>query len=155
MTQTEATVIPTTRLPTGGLWAFSAGSIGMGVWVTVPGLLLLYFLTDILGVSPLVAGFTLLIPKIADVLLHPFVGHLSDGQRVRRGHRLVLMIVACGLPLAFAALFVVPDKLVGTPAAWWVAVAFVLGNLLFASYQVPYSRRRQICRSTTTSAPGS
>ena len=81
MTQTQAAAT-STRLPTRGLWAFSAGSIGMGVWVTVPGLLLLYFLTDILGVAPLVAGFTLLIPKIADVLLHPFVGHLSDGQRV-------------------------------------------------------------------------
>ncbi len=65
----------TVSLPRSGLIAFSAGSLGMGVWITVPGLLLLYFLTDVLAVAPLAAGFALLVPKIADVLLHPFVGH--------------------------------------------------------------------------------
>ena len=43
-----------------------------------------------------------------------------------------------GLPLAFAALFAVPGGLTGAPAAAWVAVVFVAGNLLFAAYQVPY-----------------
>ena len=108
MTQTNVeTAARTVRLPSGGLWAFSGGSIGMGVWVTVPGLLALYFLTDILGVSPLIAGFALLIPKIGDVILHPFVGHISDVSRSKRGHRLISMAVACALPLAFAAMVVV------------------------------------------------
>ncbi|MEV0457663.1 MFS transporter [Catellatospora methionotrophica] len=126
------------RLPRGGMLAFASGSLGMGTWVTVPGLLLLYFLTDVLAVSPLVAGFVLLLPKIADVLLHPWVGHLSDADLARRGHRRRLMMLGCGLPLAFAALFLVPGGLLGNSAAAWVAVAFIAGNLLFAAYQVPY-----------------
>lgn len=126
------------RLPRGGMLAFASGSLGMGTWVTVPGLLLLYFLTDVLAVAPLVAGFVLLLPKIADVLLHPWVGHLSDADLVRRGHRRHLMMLGCALPLAFAALFLVPGGLIGNSAAAWVAVAFIAGNLLFAAYQVPY-----------------
>ncbi|MEU8075564.1 MFS transporter [Catellatospora citrea] len=126
------------RLPRGGMLAFASGSLGMGTWVTVPGLLLLYFLTDVLAVAPLVAGFVLLLPKIADVLLHPWVGHLSDADLARRGHRRHLMMLGCGLPLAFAALFLVPGGLIGNSAAGWVAVAFIAGNLLFAAYQVPY-----------------
>lgn len=126
------------RLPRGGMLAFASGSLGMGTWVTVPGLLLLYFLTDVLAVAPLVAGFVLLLPKIADVLLHPWVGHLSDADLARRGHRRILMMLGCGLPLAFAALFLVPGGLIGNSAAAWVAVAFIAGNLLFAAYQVPY-----------------
>lgn len=126
------------RLPRGGMLAFAGGSLGMGTWVTVPGLLLLYFLTDVLAVAPLVAGLVLLLPKIADVLLHPWVGHLSDADLSRRGHRRMLMLLGCGLPLAFAALFLVPGGLVGNSAAGWVAVAFIAGNLLFAAYQVPY-----------------
>ncbi len=125
-------------LPRGGLLAFSTGSLGMGVWITVPGLLLLYFLTDVLAVAPLAAGFALLVPKIADVLLHPFVGHYSDSQRARHGHRLTLMLIACVLPLAFAVMFAVPGGLHGSSAAIWVAAFYVLGNLLFAAYQVPY-----------------
>ncbi|MGY4684687.1 MFS transporter [Micromonospora aurantiaca (nom. illeg.)] len=125
-------------LPRGPLVGFATGSLGMGVWVTVPGLLLLYFLTDVLAVAPWLAGLTLLLPKIADVLLHPWIGHRCDVEQARRGHRRRLLLAGCALPLAFAALFAVPGGLTGAAAAGWVAVFFVAGNLLFAAYQVPY-----------------
>lgn len=127
-----------TRLPNPGLLTFATGSIGMGVWVTVPGLLLLYFLTDVLAVPPLLAGLALLVPSVIDVLLHPWIGHLSDADLARRGHRRRLMLIGCGLALAFVALFAVPGGWRGVPAAIWVAAAFLAGNLLFAAYQVPY-----------------
>ncbi|MDG4758052.1 MFS transporter [Micromonospora sp. WMMD710] len=127
-----------TRLPRGPLAGFAAGSIGMGVWVTVPGLLLLYFLTDVLAVGPWLAGLALLLPKIADVLLHPWVGHRADVEQARRGDRRRLLLLGCVLPVVFAALFAVPGGLTGASAAGWVAVFFVAGNLLFAAYQVPY-----------------
>ncbi|RKN41476.1 MFS transporter [Micromonospora endolithica] len=127
-----------TALPRGPLLGFATGSVGMGVWVTVPGLLLLYFLTDVLAVAPWLAGLALLLPKIADVVLHPWIGHRCDVELARRGDRRRLLLVGCALPLAFAALFAVPGGLTGAPAAAWVAVAFVAGNLLFAAYQVPY-----------------
>ncbi|MEV0128771.1 MFS transporter [Dactylosporangium sp. NPDC050688] len=126
------------RLPLRGLIPFATGSVGMGVWVTVPGLLLLYFLTDVLAVPPLLAGFVLLAPKILDVVLHPWVGRLSDADLAARGHRRRLMLAGCALAVAFAAMFAVPGGLRGAPAGLWVAVAFIAGNLLFAAYQVPY-----------------
>ncbi|MFR9777481.1 MFS transporter [Micromonospora sp. MS34] len=122
----------------GPLFGFAAGSLGMGVWLTVPGLLLLYFLTDVLAVAPWLAGLTLLLPKIADVVLHPWVGHRCDVEQARRGHRRRLLLAGCALPLAFAALFAVPGGLTGGTAAVWVALLFIAGNLLFAAYQVPY-----------------
>ncbi|MBQ0893289.1 MFS transporter [Micromonospora sp. U56] len=125
-------------LPRGPLLGFAAGSLGMGIWVTVPGLLLLYFLTDVLAVAPWLAGLALLLPKVADVLLHPWVGHRCDVEQARRGDRRRLLLLGCALPVAFAALFAVPGGLTGAPAAAWVAVLFVAGNLLFAAYQVPY-----------------
>ena len=70
MTSTGPT--PASPAAAGGLAPrFAAGSLGMGVWVTVPGLLLLYFLTDVLAVPPLLAGFVLLAPKIVDVRAAP------------------------------------------------------------------------------------
>ncbi|MDM4719204.1 MFS transporter [Micromonospora sp. WMMA1363] len=125
-------------LPRGPLVGFAAGSVGMGIWVTVPGLLLLYFLTDVLAVAPWLAGLALLLPKVADVLLHPWIGHRCDIEQARRGDRRRLLLLGCALPVAFAALFAAPAGLTGGPAATWVAVAFVAGNLLFATYQVPY-----------------
>ncbi|MDX2707728.1 MFS transporter [Streptomyces sp. PA03-6a] len=126
------------RLPLRALIPFAAGSIGMGVWVTVPGIFLLYFLTDVLAVPPQVAGLALLLPNVADIVVHPWVGRISDTALARGGHRRHLMLTGCVVVLAFVTLFAVPSDLHGTTAAIWVAVALVAGNLLYSCYQVSY-----------------
>jgi GPH family glycoside/pentoside/hexuronide:cation symporter len=126
------------RLPMSALAPFAAGSIGMGIWVTVPGIFLLYFLTDVLAVPPLVAGTTLLLANILDVVLHPWAGRLSDTDRARGGSRRRLMFAGTAVVLVFVAMFAVPSGLRGTPAVAWVAVTFVAGNLLYSGYQVSY-----------------
>ncbi|MEU3555138.1 MFS transporter [Streptomyces fragilis] len=126
------------RAERGPLLQYATGSLGMGAWVTVPGLLLLYFLTHTLGVSPLVAGPALLIPKIVDAVVHPVVGTLSDRQARRQGNRRGMMRWGLLLGVAMTAMFTVPAGLHGTPAAVWVAAWYVVGNLLFAAFQVPY-----------------
>ncbi|MFZ4239747.1 MFS transporter [Streptomyces murinus] len=126
------------RPRTGDLALYATGSIGMGVWVTVPGLLLLYFLTRTLGVPAFLAGTTLLLPKIVDVVAHPLLGSLTDRRVRRTGHRRGLLRVGLWLTAAWIALFSVPEGLSGTPAALWVGGCCVAGNLLFACFQVPY-----------------
>jgi GPH family glycoside/pentoside/hexuronide:cation symporter len=122
----------------GQLSAYATGSIGMGVWITVPGLLLLYFLTDVIGVPAFVAGLALLLPKVVDIVVHPWLGTVSDRRARRHGHRRGLMRGGLLLGIAMVAMFSVPSALEGTAAAWWVGGWFVVGNLLFASFQVPY-----------------
>jgi Na+/melibiose symporter-like transporter len=126
------------RLPLRALVPFAAGSIGMGIWVTVPGIFLLYFLTDVLAVPPQAAGLALLPPNVVNVVLHPWVGRISDANLATAGHRRQLMSIGCVVVLAFVAMFAVPSDLHGTTAAIWVAVALVAGNLLYSCYQVSY-----------------
>ncbi|MFE2322049.1 MFS transporter [Streptomyces sp. NPDC059441] len=126
------------RLPLRALVPFAAGSVGMGIWVTVPGIFLLYFLTDVLAVPPQVAGLALLLPNAADIVVRPWVGRISDANLAGRGHRRQLMVAGCVVVLAFVTLFAVPSDLHGTTAAIWVAVALVAGKLLYSCYQVSY-----------------
>lgn len=126
------------RAPMGALSAYASGSFGMGVWVTVPGLLLLYFLTDVLGVAAALAGLTLFVPKIIDVVVHPLIGSRSDRQARALGHRRKMMFGGVALGLAMVAMFTVPASLEGAPAALWVGGFYIVGNLLFAMFQVPY-----------------
>jgi GPH family glycoside/pentoside/hexuronide:cation symporter len=137
--QTEAAQ-PTgeTRARARDLTAYSTGSLGMGVWVTVPGLLLLYFLTHTLGVPSFIAGLALLLPKIIDVLVHPLLGTLSDRRARRTGHRRGLLSFGLLLAVAMTAMFTVPAGLSGVPAALWVGAWYIVGNLVFACFQVPY-----------------
>ncbi|MGN0064268.1 MAG: MFS transporter [Nocardioides sp.] len=126
------------RAPASALAAYASGSFGMGVWVTVPGLLLLYFLTDVVGVAAALAGLTLLVPKIVDVVVHPMIGSRSDRQARSLGHRRRMMVGGVALGAAMVAMFTVPSGLTGPPAAVWVGAWFIVGNLLFAMFQVPY-----------------
>ncbi|WP_119728780.1 MFS transporter [Thermomonospora amylolytica] len=122
----------------GRLLGYAIGSVGTGIFSAVPGLLLLYYLTDVLGVSAAVAGVLLVLPKAWDVLLNPVVGAASDREAVRTGRRTRLLLVgAVTLPLLFTAMFVVPGS---SPvlAACWVGVAFLLAASAFACFQVPY-----------------
>ncbi|WP_030755711.1 MFS transporter [Streptomyces griseus] len=126
------------RAGRGTLALYASGSVGMGVWVTVPGLLLLYFLTDVLGVPASLAGLTLLLPKVVDVVVHPLLGSRSDREARRTGHRRRMMRAGVLLGVAMVALFSVPPALGGASAALWVGCWFTVGNLLFAGFQVPY-----------------
>ncbi|SET86179.1 MFS transporter [Nonomuraea wenchangensis] len=120
----------------GRLLGYGVGSIGTGVFSAVPGLLLLYYLTDMLGVPAAVAGVVLVAPKIWDVLLNPLVGAASDREAVRTGRRTRLLAIgAAALPVTFALMFAVPG---GVPGALWSGVAFLLAATAFACFQVPY-----------------
>lgn len=125
-------------LSRGRLLGYAIGSVGTGIFSALPGLLLLYYLTDVLGVSAAVAGVLLVLPKAWDVLLNPVVGAASDREAVRTGRRTRLLLIgAVTLPLLFTAMFVVPGSSPGL-AACWVGVAFLLAASAFACFQVPY-----------------
>ncbi len=129
---------PSATLSRRRLLGYGVGSVGTGVFSAVPGLLLLYYLTDVLGVSAAIAGAVLVVPKAWDVLLNPIIGAASDREAVRTGRRTRLLLLgAVTLPLLFAAMFAVPGDSPGLAAAW-AGVAFLLAATAFAGFQVPY-----------------
>ncbi|MER5862971.1 MFS transporter [Kitasatospora sp. NPDC002040] len=117
---------------------YGLGSLGTGTFGTVPGLILLYYLTDVLAVPAAVAGAAVFLPKAWDVLVNPLVGALSDRSRLPGGpRRPFLLIGACTLPPLFALIFAAPP-LRGAAAAGYVAVLFLLAATAYAVFQVPY-----------------
>ncbi|WP_338694412.1 MFS transporter [Streptomyces sp. Q6] len=129
-----------TGLPSRVRIGYGLGSFATGTFGTVPGLLLLYYLTDVLGVSAGIAGLLVFLPKAWDVLLNPWIGSLSDRSTgARLGPRRSWMLLgALTLPLCFAAMFAAPAGLEGGAAAAYVAVLFLLTASAYACFQVPY-----------------
>lgn len=118
--------------------SYGIGALASGSFATVPGLILLYYLTDTLAISAAVAGFIVFIPKLFDVFVNPMVGRLSDRTQTRFGARRP-WIIAGGLlfPLAFIATFWTPYS--GQAAALWVAAAFTVASMSFSAFVVPWS----------------
>lgn len=125
-------------LPTGVRVGYGSGSVATGAFGTVPGLMLLPYLTDELGIAAIAAGFIVFLPKAWDVVLNPVAGRISDRSTDPRGPRRPWLLRA-GLALAvcFALLFAAPDMATGLEAAW-VLVLFLACASAYAFFQVPY-----------------
>jgi GPH family glycoside/pentoside/hexuronide:cation symporter len=130
---------PTGVLPVGVRAGYALGSLVTGAFGTVPGLLLLPYLTDTLGVAAGIAGLLVLAPKAWDVLVNPVAGRLSDRTRGRLGaRRPYLLAGGIGLAVLFASIFAAPFGSAGAGPAAFVAVMFLAAATAFAFFQVPY-----------------
>lgn len=118
---------------------YAIGSLGTGGFATLPGLVLVYYLTDTLGVAALLAGALVTIAKIWDVIIDPVIGARSDRSLAVTGSRRRFMILgAVTLPVFFALTFAVPTGLPPLVSGLWVLVAFILTATAFSLFQVPY-----------------
>src|SRR5215831_16438059 len=125
------------RLPAKVRFGYATGSLVTGSFGTVPGLLLLPYLTDTLGVAAGLAGLLVLLPKAWDVVVNPVAGRLSDRTTTRWGaRRPYLLFGGLSLAVLFASMFA--GVFTGGKGATWVCVAFVATATAFAFFQVPY-----------------
>ncbi len=125
-------------LPRSIAMGYGLGSLGTGMYAAVPGLLLLYYLTDILGVAAGLAGVAIFVPKLWDVISDPLMGSISDRTRSSWGRRRPYLLAGgLALPLCFGLLFSAPD--ISSDAAFIYTLAmYTLCATAFTIYQVPY-----------------
>ncbi len=134
---TPASTVPALRRRT--VAGYAIGSLGTGGFGALPGLVLLYYMTDSLGITALAGGLIVSLAKLWDVIIDPVIGALSDRMRQRTGTRRTLMLIgALSLPVFFTLTFAVPAGLTPLVSALWVLVAFVLSTTAFSLFQVPY-----------------
>ncbi len=129
----------TEPLPRSVRIGYGSGSVATGAFGTVPGLMLLPYLTDTLGIAALAAGLIVLLPKAWDVVLNPIAGRVSDRTSDPRGPRRPYLLRA-GVPLAvaFALIFAAPSMGSKALEALWVLVFFLAAASAYAFFQVPY-----------------
>jgi glycoside/pentoside/hexuronide:cation symporter, GPH family len=119
-------------------WAFATGSIATGLYSTIPGFLLLIYLTDLLGVSPALAPIAVFVPKLWSVIADPLAGRLYDqaeSQSRRSGFMIAGMVATA---LGIGALFSIAPT--GSPALALVlvTVVFIICTTGYSIFSVPY-----------------
>jgi GPH family glycoside/pentoside/hexuronide:cation symporter len=136
---TPASTSHAPALSPGTLASYAAGSLGSGVYSTVPTVLLLYFCTEVLGIAPAAAAAILFLPKAWAIVWDPLVGAWSDRTRSRYGRRASFMLAGtAGVALAFPALFCAP-VLSPTATALYAGAAYFLMASAYSVYAVPYT----------------
>ena len=128
------------RLKWRTLTAYGAGDFGLNFYWQGAGFFLLFFYTDIVGLSNTVAGAVYAIGGLADAVSDPTMGIIADRTRTRKGrYRPYLLYGALPLGLSFILLFTAP--LMAT-APFVIAIAIfthILFRVCYTAVSIPYS----------------
>ncbi|WP_432103049.1 MFS transporter [Streptomyces sp. bgisy091] len=116
---------------------WGVGAFASNAFNTLPGLLLLIYMTDALGVPAALAGVVVAVPKLFDLVASTWFGSVSDREAARSGRRSRLMRAgAVVMPFAFVATFCSPVR--GNAAALWVFAMFLVASAAYLCFQVPF-----------------
>lgn len=128
------------RLSLGTRIAFGVGDLYGGGAFLLINTYYLFFLVNVVRLSPALAGTVILISKIWDAISDPLMGTISDRTRSRMGRRRPYFLAGVVLiVLSFALLWGAPrfDREVATFA--WVLFAYVFFSTVITMVMVPYN----------------
>ncbi len=118
---------------------FSTGDLSTSIPLAIIMFFQLYFLTDVAGLRPDLAGWAVGIGRIWDAVNDPLFGLVSDRIRTRWGRRRVLLLFgAVPLGVSFAMMWLVPPWGPLALTAYY-AVAFILFDTIFTAVHVGYN----------------
>ena len=104
------------------------------------GVLYFFFLTNIIGLQPVLAGAVTLISEIWDAISDPLMGVIGDNTRSKMGRRRPYILAGgCLLAVAFALIFLPVSNL---PELWkfiYCAGTYLLYNTVSTMINVSYS----------------
>jgi GPH family glycoside/pentoside/hexuronide:cation symporter len=127
------------RLPVWRKVAYGVGDSGFSLTSTALALLYLFFLVNVVGLDPGLAGISLGIGRIWDALNDLFVGTLSDRTRSRWGRRRpYLLFGAIPFGVAFILMWLVPPTSEQTLLLIYYTAMYILFDTLFTLTNVPY-----------------
>jgi Na+/melibiose symporter-like transporter len=119
--------------------AFGVGQVAEGVKNASFNLFLLFYYTNVLGLSGTQTGVALFVATALDAVTDPLAGSLSDRLRHRWGRRHPLMYAAAiPLALSFGLLFAPPRGLSETGLFLWLLGFAVLVRSAMTLYHVPH-----------------
>ncbi|MEL0017329.1 MAG: glycoside-pentoside-hexuronide (GPH):cation symporter [Gammaproteobacteria bacterium] len=119
--------------------AYGIGDYAICLYWSGVGLYLLYFYTDVVGITPLLAGWIYALGIAWDAITDPFMGYLAERTRSKMGsYRPYIFYGAIPLALSFILLFWVPP-FEGLLLFVFLLTVNLLHRTCFTIVSVPYS----------------
>jgi oligogalacturonide transporter len=119
---------------------YGMGDIYGGGATTIINMYYLFFLVDIVGISPSLAGFAFLISKMWDAVTDPFMGIITDNTRTRFGRRRPYFLAGIILIfLSFVIMWIPPEFNNQALRFGWVLFSYIVFSTVYTMVWVPYN----------------
>jgi sugar (glycoside-pentoside-hexuronide) transporter len=117
--------------------SYGLGSFGTNLQFGMVSAFLMYFYTDVSGVSAAMVAEVFLVSRIVDAVYDPVLGLLIDKTSTRFGkHRPYLIALAIPYAICGAALFTTP-ALSGSSKTAYIYITYTLFGVLYSSLSLP------------------
>ena len=104
------------------------------------GVIYFFFLTNIVGITPILAGAVTLISEIWDAISDPLMGVISDNTKTKMGRRRpYILLGGCLLTLAFALAFLPVEGMKDGWKFFYCTVTYLFYNTISTMINVSYS----------------
>jgi len=117
---------------------YTMGDLASGIYSVTPSILLMFYMTNVLGVSVALATIAAVVPKVVDLLSNPVIGTISDRFRSRWGRRRPFILFAAVTIMPSFALIWMSPLAAPTASAWFVLGTFSLCTLCFGCFVIPF-----------------
>jgi glycoside/pentoside/hexuronide:cation symporter, GPH family len=114
---------------------FGAGDLAQNLIYQTVATYLLFFYTNVFGISPSAAAFMFLIVRLVDVLWDPFVGAFVDKRNPKFGKYRAYIIIG-GIPLTGLMILSFWNGFSGQ--LWYAYITYVTLSLCYTLVNVPY-----------------
>jgi len=120
-------------------FAFGIGQMAEGIKNCSVAVFLIFFYTNVMGLTGTMAGSAMIIALCFDAVSDPLMGYISDSFKSPWGRRHPFMYVGA-IPMAvfFYCLFVPPETLGQTGLFIWMTVFTILTRGCMTIYSVPH-----------------
>jgi Na+/melibiose symporter-like transporter len=121
-------------------FAYGAGAMPETLKNSAWDMFVLFYFTQVLGLSGSLAGLAIGIALVVDAVIDPSIGSYSDGMRAGRfGRRQTLMVLAVvPFAVAFSLLFAPPKGLSEPLLFGWLVVLAIICRSAISLFTIPY-----------------
>jgi GPH family glycoside/pentoside/hexuronide:cation symporter len=118
---------------------YAVGDFGINLYFISVMTYLLYFYTDVLGISAVAAGGVFAVARFIDAITDPLMGMIAERTRSRWGRmRPYLLFGAIPLGLISILTFTVPDLGEGGKLVW-AYTTYIFFGLIYTVVTIPYA----------------
>lgn len=117
---------------------YGVGGVGNALKNSLFALFMVFFYTTVKGASGTLVGSAALLGLVADLVLDPVIGRLSDHAPARFGRRTFMVAGSLAMGAGFWAAFAPPAGLGGPGLFLWLVGTSLVARLGMAVFTIPY-----------------